>query len=593
MIVTEDLLDGHILFARIGTRFKRCWQWIRQHKLITAWVMVLAGLAIRAIPDAAADPGTGGGKGEGNPYIAWMGIKDSDGAPIAKYTLTLNQGNIADPVTKAFAWLDSALYEFYKCITASALWLIKFVLEFTWLTWLSRPFQMIGKAVNEAVTRYGIASVALAVMALIVVWAMLSNRIARAFSNLMVGLLMVGLAATVFANPLAELVGPDGLLASGRDKGLEIAVSMSGGTVAKQGDKLNVDDMISQLADRFLRAPTQAINFGQGVDSISRACQKAWTDGINNGHGDTLKDDVWKCDKKAGDRMHDVSMSNPAGMLVGILMASGLAVFLVVFACYFVWHIVRAAVHAMTFAVLASLAFALAAIPGGPQTFAWRTVLDCAIAYIAMVIYTALFGGYNVVLDSVYKQASNPIQSLFYTALFLVLGLAVLGPIRKMLDRGRDTAAAKLGNASVSSGGKSWLSRAADMAQIKNALPKRSPKRVDDNPPNNPPVQASSTSTSPAEDASTDSSVGASVADSDAASTSTGSSSTDSAGSATTTPSASPHTSQVSYISRESAAAAHDRLAEAMRIQRGFRTRGGPAPTPGSGAPRHAMVEAA
>ena len=589
MTDTEDLLDGHILFARLGARFKRCWRWIRRHKLITAWVVVLAGLAVRAIPGAAADPGTGVGKSQGNTYIAWMGIKDSHGAPIAKYTLTLNQGTVADPVTKAFAWLDSALYEFYKCITASALWLIKFVLEFTWLTWLSRPFQVIGKAVNEAVTRYGIASVALAVMALIVVWAMLSNRIARAFSNLMVGLLMVGLAATVFANPLAELVGPDGLLASGRDKGLEIAVSMSGGTVAKQGDKLNVDDMISQLADRFLRAPTQAINFGESSDSISRKCEEAWTNGILNDHGDNLKDDIEGCDKKAGSRMHAVSMSNPAGILVGILMASGLAVFLVVFACYFVWHIVRAAVHAMTFAVLASLAFALAAIPGGPQTFAWRTVLDCAIAYIAMVIYTALFGGYNVVLDSVYKQASNPIQSLFYTSLFLVLGLAVLGPIRKMLDRGRDTAAAKLGNASVSSGGKSWLSRAAEMAQIKNALPKRSPKRVDDNPP----VQASGPSTSPAEDASTDTSIGASVAGSDAATTSPGPSSSDSAGSTTTTASASPHTSQVSYISRESAAAAHDRLAEAMRIQRGFRTRSGPAPTPGTGAPRHAMVEAA
>ena len=31
------------------------------------------------------------------------------------------------------------------------------------------------------------------------------------------------------------------------------------------------------------------INFGMVSDSISRKCEQAWTDGINNGRGDQLR----------------------------------------------------------------------------------------------------------------------------------------------------------------------------------------------------------------------------------------------------------------------------------------------------------------
>ena len=36
-------------------------------------------------------------------------------------------------------------------------------------------------------------------------------------------------------------------------------------------------------------------------------------------------------------------------------------------------------------------------IPGGPRLFAWKTVLDCLMAYAAMIIYVAAFGAYNAI----------------------------------------------------------------------------------------------------------------------------------------------------------------------------------------------------
>ncbi|MBS4730590.1 hypothetical protein MSM1_20470 [Mycobacterium sp. SM1] len=447
-------------------------RWCWRHRALTALTVAEFVLLMAGAATAAADPGTGADTDAGGDVlISWMGIKDTDSVPVAKYTLTLNQGGWDDPVSKACATIASICYEVYLCVTTTALWLIKFVLNFEWLKLFTGPFQTIGRGVDTAMDRFGLAASALAILAIIVVCTVLAGRTAKAMSNIAMGLLMVGLAATVFANPLSELVGPEGLLAKGRDTGLQIATAVSDGAMTDQGGKANVDDMVARLADRFLRKPTQMINFGEVSDSISRKCRKAWSAGIQNGRGDKLKDDIEGCDSKKGPAMHQRSMGSPAAVLVPLSICSILAVFLVAFACYFVWHVVRAAVQAMLYAALAPPAFAIGVIPGGPQTFAWKTVLDCAMAFAAMIIYTAAFGGYNVILDEVFKE-SNAIKAIFMTALVLAFGFAFFGPLRRMFDRHRDTMAAKLGGttSATSQSGRNWLSTAADLLRVKEEV---------------------------------------------------------------------------------------------------------------------------
>ena len=470
-------------FASDPDRLQRCSQWVRawspavplrwcwRHRAITAVIAVGLVLLIVGAARAWADPGTGGSADAGNVLISWMGIKDSDGVPVAKYTLTLNEGGWDDPASTMFANVASIAYEIYLCVTATALWLIKFVLSFEWMSLFTVPFQTIGRGVDSAMDRFGLAATALAVLAIVVVCTVLAGRTAKAFSNIAMGMLMIGVAATIFANSLGELVGPDGLLAKGRDTGLEIATSVSDGAMSKQGDGANVDQMVSRLADRFLRSPTQMINFGAVADSISRKCREAWSKGINNERGDKLKDDIKGCDSEKGEAMHQKSMGNPAAILVPLNICGFLALFLVAFACYFVWHVVKAAVQAMLYAALAPPAFAIGVIPGGPQTFAWKTVLDCAMAYAAMVIYTAAFGAYNVILDQVFKESTNAIQSIFMTALVLAFGFAVFGPLRRMFDRQRDTMAAKLGGSAMGGrGGRGLLHKTADLARIRQEI---------------------------------------------------------------------------------------------------------------------------
>lgn len=412
--------------------------------------------------------------------IAWMGIKDSQGVPVAKYTLTLNEGSIARPDMKPFAVIASWAYETYVCLVATALWLIKFVLSFEWLGIFTEPFQTIGSGITDAMDKFGLAPTALAVLAIIVVCTALAGKVAKAFSNIALGMLMIGVAATIFANPLSELIGPNGMLAKGRDTGLEISTSVSGGSLHAKSGGADTDALVSSLADRFLRKPTQMINFGEVSDSISRRCEQAWTDGINKGRGDELKDDMKECDDKEGKRLHAKAMASPAAILVSLSMFGWVSLFLIAFACYFVWHVVRTAVHALLFAALAPPAFAIGVIPGGPQTFAWKTALDCLMAYIAMIIYVAAFGAYNVILDNVFTSTDNPAKAIFITALVLAFAFAFFGPLRRIFEGTRDKMAAKLGGASAGSGpsfNPGLLSKAADASRLAEDVRRRFGKK--------------------------------------------------------------------------------------------------------------------
>jgi hypothetical protein len=442
--------------------------WCGRHRITTAVLVAGFGVCVIGAAHAVADPGTGSDSGGGDVLISWMAITDSDGVPVAKYTLTLNQGGWDDPTSKACAMLASIAYEIYLCLTASALWLIHFVMDFEWLSIFTGPFQTIGRGVDTAMDRFGLASTAVAVLAIIAVATVLAGRTAKAVSHLAMGLLMVGLAATIFAHPLSQLVGPDGMLAKGRDTGLQIMTAVSDGAVADRGTA-TVDDMVARLADRFLRKPTQMINFGEVSDSVSRTCRHAWSRGIKAGHGDTLKDDIEGCDATKGPAMHQKSMGSPAAVLVPLSICGLLSLVLVAFACYFVWHVVRAAVQAMLYAALAPPAFAIGVIPGGAQTFAWKTILDCAMAYAAMIIYTAAFGAYNVILDQVFTEP-NAIKGIFVTTLVLAFGFAFFGPLRRMLDRHRDHVAARLSGGTAGGTGRGPLATTANLSRIKHNI---------------------------------------------------------------------------------------------------------------------------
>lgn len=442
------------------SRWARSWtpavvlRWCRRHRF--ASLLLVGGLVVLLVgaASALAAPGTGTElvDDEGDVLTSWMGIKDTDGVPIAKYSLTLNQGGWNDPTSAVFAAIDSVVYGGYRGVTAGALWLIKFGLDFKWLELFTGPFQTIGKGVESAMNKFGLAPTALAVLALVLVFTTLTGRIAKAMSNLAMGMLMIGLAATIFAHPLAQLVGPSGLLAKGRDNGLQIATTLSGGTVSKRGSGADTSQLQAHLADRFLRNPTQMINFGRVADSVSRECRKAWSEGTKKDRGDKLKDDIAGCDSVKGAAMKKKSMGSPVAALIPLFICGLLSGFLVAFACYFVWHVVRTAVQAMVYASLAPPAFTIGMIPGGAQTFAWKTILDCLMAYIAMIIYTGAFGGYNAILDKAF-EGNNPIEALFLTAFVLGLGFAFLGPLRPMLDRSRDKLAAKISGGTLGHSG--------------------------------------------------------------------------------------------------------------------------------------------
>jgi hypothetical protein len=464
--------------------WRRVWLWL----CLAATVLGVA--AVAGAPVAAADDGTGAGTDlKGEPLIAWMGIKDSHGAPVAQYTLSLNHGSFSDPVAKVFAEIDGVLYESFLIVATTALWLIKKVMSFDWLNIFAVPFTKLSHAVDAALAQTGLATAALAVLGIVAGLAMLSGKVAKGASQIGMGLLIVALAATVFAHPMARLTGPNGWLANGRDDGLRLASMMAGDRPSEATAEANVDNMVALLADRFIRIPTQLINYGRVSDSVSRECADAFSRSITDGRGDKAKDDLGNCDKRVGKKMHDHAMANPASILVGLNLTCLIAVFLIAFAGYFGWKILRCAMHAMMYAAMTAPAMAIGVIPGGLQSFAWKTAIDLALSYLAMVFYAAFLGGYIVVLKQIYDGHDQTAAPLFITALALVLGIAAIGPVQKVLERQRDTWATKLGQtpAHASSGGAHLLTKALAAKEAADTLGKlgrllRRPKRITETP---------------------------------------------------------------------------------------------------------------
>jgi hypothetical protein len=323
--------------------------------------------------------------------------------------------------------------------------------------------------------------------------------------------------------------------------------------------------------------------------------------------------------------MHAKTMDSPAGILASLVMVSLLGGMLIGFSCFFVWHVIRTAVHALLYAALAPPAFAIGVIPGGPRLFAWKTVLDCLMAYAAMIIYVAAFGAYNAILDRVFTSTSNAIEAIFLTALILAFGFAFFGPLRRMFDRQRDSLAARIsggaGGSAARGGGRSAAGQLSKMhrgyqqrkagkattnsaaaaadaaaaaadaaAQVAEALGARGAARVDAESAAGAPASADADGQNPqagtVDGAGGDGDSGGAGAGAGAGGSSSPPPPPPGAGQAAPRPApARP----VSFLAGDSAAAAHDRLAAARQMQRGASRPAGA----GGGAVRHSMSESA
>lgn len=374
--------------------------------------------------------------------FSWTQVKDSSGIPISSYFIAVDQGNAFSVIPGvggdkkaniALAPILELEYGLIKITCQLALWIIGYGLSFKWLDFIAKPFTKLGQATEVLPHNIGILSLTLALAGGVAAFAALRGHLSKAGYQIGSAMVITALMAGLFAHPVAALVGPDGYLAKARDVGFSISTGITRGSSASptsSGSELT--QLQTDLADGFLRRPTQMLNFNAQADT--NGCKGVWDSGIRSGDRDKLKDSIAKCGSSGK------QMKYAADHLTGDRLASAafiwlLALILLAFGCYLMGKILLTVVIALTNAIMLPIVGSLGVVAGAMQGMAFKCLCNIGLALIKLPLTVIYAGSYAALLGSLLDASdkSNPIQTLFLAAILLVIALLAFRRINRGL----------------------------------------------------------------------------------------------------------------------------------------------------------------
>ena len=425
--------------------------------------------------------------------LSWMELHDSRGISIWDYDLSLDRGGITSPLKLIWSVFADIGWHVYSWLVGSAMWLIDFTLSFGWLEPFERPAEAVSDSLADVISRFGALPVLLTLAAAVAAVLMMAGRFATGLYEFFAAATVAALAIGVLASPIDYVTGGDSWLIQARDLGLEVGGSLSaepGRHASAEPEEIRVD-LSEQLADIFIRAPHQLVNYNAVIDGTK--CEDAYDAGLRMAHaewkstrvdgmpahqlvdsttgkpielppgmslGDAygISDDavasqaqfnevpeqrsiVEECDPALGD-----AAANPSFTQVINTLALGVGgIFLVILAlalCLGVW---ASAIYTLVLAIKALWNLVAGILPGGQRLGLTRTISEVVIALIVVLAAVVFLMAYLQVVTAVFNSADGPPMKRFALLdLLLIAGLIVWLRMRKALKRAAATLAQKL-----------------------------------------------------------------------------------------------------------------------------------------------------
>lgn len=404
-------LSGYRTFR---ARARRLWWWACRHPktaMLLALLLVWLVSAILAVPAAYAD---GSANSSAPPYMPPSDLKDSNGVPLWRYTiLPLDRGDVWHPQKTAISWVIDLLWTINLACFSWCLWLLSFLLEFTWVDWIATPVGAIADIIQSILSQFGWAPVALAIAGLVFGCAVAFGKFAKGAVDLGVSLLCFVLATGALANPVAALTGEHGALTWAESTGANLSVSVlstDGADPTGTPDKEEAKDLISQslmggLIDVFVRIPAQEIAFGH---ALSGECDTTFTQQMKNASAfdsssTNVRDAVGKCDKDAQEYvthpstsqiLTTLSIQGGSGTLLLIALAMALITMIAV-----IYALMNAA--KLMFNVYAAM------LPGVAREALWRSWIGMYVGAFSLAVSIVMLAAYLKILGSVMKAVSD------------------------------------------------------------------------------------------------------------------------------------------------------------------------------------------
>jgi hypothetical protein len=400
---------------------------------------------------AAADTGSGA-----IAAVSWLQVADSQNVAVGAYGLSINNGGITEPTAGAAALITHWLYGAFQTVIGLALWLLQNVLTFEWLAVISRPLEVVGTQLARLALSPGVIVAVGTIAAAFIAITMARGNISKAGAQIGTAVILAFLAVSLANKPIAELVGPTGLLAQGRDIGIELSTALAPG--AQQSGPQAVQTITSSLADNFARVPTMVWNFGANLDSAQYNCGPVWSAAIRAGDIDAVKDRVQQgC--PGGAQLHDYAMNSASNQLTFGFLAVVFALAVLVVFGYLCFYIVVLALSALFWAMVAVVAAIAGLIPGPAQTLAVKAALDAIFSWLGMAAYVGIAGVVGALATAMFTAVGSDMMAMPLVTMLLVAVFLALRRVRAGLVSVRDRSATKAARIAAGAGSASSSSQ--------------------------------------------------------------------------------------------------------------------------------------
>ncbi|WP_433202520.1 hypothetical protein ACQP1G_12425 [Nocardia sp. CA-107356] len=453
--------------------FRRCRGWIgaTRRRRWTTWTLI-ALVVLFICPGimavlATAQTGTGTVSAP-NSALSWMRIKDSSGVELSSYLFATNRGGVLNPGNLVLSFLIIVLFAIWLVITVTAIWLPTDTLDFGWLTFVSKPLQAVAESLSGQIATPIMLVTFVAIGGIPVGVFIVRGYFSKASMQvvMMVGVAILG--PLFLAEPLAEVLAPDGLLAQGRNLGISVAAGLNGNSNPNPNQLIQT--MQADMADNFARSPLQVWNFGHVVDDRA-SCRAAWSAGVTAGDEDRVKNGMKSC----GDTVAYSAADNPSVGQIGagiLLLFSGTV--LLLFGAYLAIKVIWAALDSIYYGFMTIFGFAAGGFVYGPtQTFTIRCVVHGFVSAGRMAVFVIFLGVYELFLGDLFKQARGQVMSVFViVAIVEIVAIFQLKRLNAGLEKGNDWIANRFalaiqnGGARVGSGGGGGSGTALGMGQF-------------------------------------------------------------------------------------------------------------------------------
>ncbi|MBF6163537.1 hypothetical protein IU486_01970 [Streptomyces gardneri] len=373
--------------------------------------------------------------------LSWMNVRDSSGIALSDYRFATGDESLFKP-RATILWAVLGL-EFigYIAIVTTAIWLIGYALSFRWLDMFSAALRGVADALAGQIATPLMLVTAASIGAFFVGWFIVRGYHAKATMQVvtMVGVALLG--PLFLAEPLADVLSSDGLLAQGRDLGISVAAGLNGNSDPNPTQL--VATMQSDLADNFARQPLQVWNFGHTVDQRP-ACRSAWSAGVSAGDDARVISGMKAC----GDAAAQAKAQNPSmGQVATGFMLLTCGGILLIFAMYLGLKVIKAALDTIYHGIMSIFGFAAGGFVYGPtQTFLVRNVVDSFVAAARMTAYTIFLGVYILFMGNLFAQARGQVMAVIVIAGTVeIVAIFQLRRLSNGLTRGNDWIANRFG----------------------------------------------------------------------------------------------------------------------------------------------------